>query len=105
MIEQWLPLAMSLVALVCWLLVVGGVVRRSQRVSSHVCAAVFVAILSAALAYLVASPLYFVPGWGPIARSAANVERTVLAVTGLYALLAFLCSAPRRERQQQDQPE
>jgi len=104
--EALLPLSLSALGAVAWALAVGGLLdhwRRRWDIPEGAWAAGIVATVSVALAYLASSGIYIDGAWTAVSRPVANIERAVIATTGVYALVDLLRSA-RRQRQQQRQP-
>lgn len=98
MLDAWLPLVLSVVALAAWLLAGAGWHRLARHpLPLPALAAAIVAAVSAAVAYLVASGIYLDEDWTQVSRPVANVARGVLAATGLVALAELVRSA-RRQR-------
>lgn len=99
MIEQWLPMALSLVAVLAWVFTGVGLVdhwRRGWHIPVRALAAGIVAAVSASIAYTITSTAYLDPGLGPLAREVATLERAILATSGIVSLSSLIRSAWRQ---------
>lgn len=100
MIDTYVPLALSLVALVVWPLAFGGIIvhwRSRRTLPTGVIAAFMVAISGSVLRGLIGSTVYAQPELilSSEAALAAHVERAMLVLTGLWALVLLVRSRRR----------
>lgn len=90
---DWLPLALSLLSVPIWIGVLGGVVsywHRNKVIPTAVLACILLAAMGSVMARLVWAPIYIDPGWD--LTIVGHVQRALLVLTGLYALVVLLRS-------------